>query len=516
MSKLTSLPPEILCLIFAAIQNASSCPRYVLNPLRIDAILAEVKDQPKDVENSNPEEDSRPHASWTLKDGGPLSLASTCKSLRSIYFSRAVASNLILEIPDANQGDYFEREHFYDFWDDKESNGNLLARLRQLKDRLRERGKSLTRFRLDSKWDAWDYNVKCLNMEVWAGILRNVSEVFGDELTVVICCQGRSFGGGSMPNSTIGNSKSAKTSKITTPRVSTLRTPRAPIPRPHPKPQPLPEPPARSDLSNSSPLSLHLYFGVKQHRADILMGCALSMFASKNLQSLYYSSDPGNLHLVGNGRRPATGHELYEIRDPYFLGNPWRHLLPSKSSACETLENITLDCSLFWSELAFCLSHLYRLKHLDCELALLHTEHIYPNSLERKEEAGGRILETCLNSEEVTKKERGLKKNKDKRWIDIKKEGIVLPKVEPEVLIMPDLASSSPLSRFSTVDMKVCLQVGKKRIMRSKKGEILVAYVTSAKALIVWNALFNPKIPFYRKPMITQRAVMISTADNKL
>ena len=227
-----------------------------------------------------------------------------------------------------------------------------------------------------------------------------------------------------------------------------------------------PEPPPKTDLLTAAPLALHISFGYRQPGADVLMGYALCMFASKNLRSFYYASDPNNLHLVGDGRRPAQGHELYKIKNLFSSGNPWRHLLPSLSSACETLESIALDCSLFWSELAYALGHLKKLKSLACELALLHTEPMYPFQLESEERAGERILQTCSLNDEVTLKGRGLKKNKGKEWLDIGREGIVLPRIEPEVMVM----GGDPHSRFATVDMKVCMQVMRRRIAKSRRG----------------------------------------------
>lgn len=196
------------------------------------------------------------------------------------------------------------------------------------------------------------------------------------------------------------------------------------------------------------------------------MGHALSTFASKSLQSFYFSSDPNNFHLIGDSRRPQQGQDLFKIRNFCSIGNPWRHFLPSLSTAADTLESIILDCSFFWSELAYTLPHLYKLKKLDCELALLHTEPIFPYELESKENASRRILRACELKDDIAEKERGLKKNKGKQWLDIKREGIVLPRIDPECKAM----SQDPHSRFATVNMKDCMQVARRRIAKSRRG----------------------------------------------
>jgi len=228
--------------------------------------------------------------------------------------------------------------------------------------------------------------------------------------------------------------------------------------------------PTKEQLATSAPLSPHLYFRYKQHSADILMGDILSIFVNKNLKNLYFCSDPNNLYLVGHSRRPAQGHELYKIKNPYFRGNPWRFLLPSLSAACETLEVITLDCSLLWSEIAYVIPHLHQLRILDCEMTLLHSEPMYPFPLEKMEAAGRRILSTCLNSEVNLKNERALKKNRGKKWRDIKREGIVLPDIEPLHRYMPIEPS---MSRWSSVKMPVALQFMKRLIARSRRKNSL-------------------------------------------
>jgi hypothetical protein len=228
--------------------------------------------------------------------------------------------------------------------------------------------------------------------------------------------------------------------------------------------------PTKEQLATSAPLSLHLYFGYRQHSADILMGDVLSIFVNKNLKNLYFCSDPNNLYLVGHSRRPAQGHEQYKIKNPYFQGNPWRFLLPSQSAACATLEIITLDCSLFWKEIAYVIPYLHQLRILDCEMTLLHSEPLYPFPLEKTEAAARRILSTCLNSEVNLKNERALKKNRGKKWIDIKREGIVLPAIEPLHRYMPIEPS---MSRWASVKMSVALQFMKTLIVRSRRKNSL-------------------------------------------
>jgi len=462
MASITSLAPELLTLIFKAVQSSSSGPRYALTP----------SEPPEDTEES--------HARWILIDAGPLHLAATCKKLREVYLSRYVTSNLVLEIPappDNEVLQYERREPFYHFWQQREKNGNLLQQLKNMKAAAKR--KPLTRFMLDSKWWAWPYNIREICMEMWSEILRDVSEVFGDELMVVICSQGervfedfrqyapkqvRELEDMSRNLRARPEEDSSMELEISTPEPSTstrsLRNGREIVP-----PTQF-ELPSKEDLAAAAPLALHVYCGYRKHGADIYMGHALSAFASKNLQSFYFSSDPNNFRLVGDSRRPQQGQDLYKIKNFCSIGNPWRHFLPSWSIAAETLESIILDCSFFWSELAFALPHFRKLKKLDCELVLLHTEPIYPYDLESKESAGRRILQTCQLKDDIAQKERGLKKNRGKQWLAIGREGIVLPRIEPEVKTM----SQDPHSRFATVDMKVCMQVARRRIAKSRRG----------------------------------------------
>ncbi|TVY28574.1 hypothetical protein LHYA1_G001922 [Lachnellula hyalina] len=460
MTSLTSLAPEILTLIYHALQRNTSG------------------------------ENSRAAAHWVLSDAGPLHLAATCRTLRSIYVSRHVCSNLILELPapddSAPSPGHPNSKPFYEFWTRVDQNGprSLVQKLRNMKGAAD--GKPLTRFMLDSKWWAWPREEMELCMDMWMDILRDVSEVFGDELSVVVMCQGESvqqdFRGyaprGIREMEDLSILPKGYLNIATTPVMdldedvhieagSRLRTPReATDSFPRVKGHRQPSPPPRADLETAAPLALHVYLGYRQHGTDVLMSYALCMFASKNLRSFHFATDANNLNLVGHGRRPAQGQELYKIKNPYSYGNPWRHFLPSLSSACETLEEIVLDCSLFWSELGYALPHLKKLKKLDCEMALLHTEPMFPFELESKERAEERILKTCSLRDEIAQKERGLKKNKGKEWLDIGREGIVLPRIEPEVKTMN---GSDPHSRFATVDLKVCVQVIRRRIAKSRR-----------------------------------------------
>jgi hypothetical protein len=183
-----------------------------------------------------------------------------------------------------------------------------------------------------------------------------VVDVFGDGLRVVICCQGWSVLedfkqdapkyyrnleamdktlGGSLENPTSSSleKEAPRHNPGSRTRPLSLRNGRdAPAPDPaHPIL------PTEKQLATSAPLSLHLYFGYKQHSADILMGDILSIFVNKNLKNLYFCSDPNNLYLVGHSRRSAQGRELYKIKNPYFRGNHTRLLfILERSRVCHT------------------------------------------------------------------------------------------------------------------------------------------------------------------------------------
>jgi hypothetical protein len=480
MSKITSLPLEVLQQIFHELQSLTSGPRYRLVPPKLSDV--QITDHPEVLETRYLDSDL--NARWRLIDPGPIFLASTCRKLGDLYRSSAIAGNLVLQIPAPPADDRTDTS--LDFWRVKERNGNLLEKLQRMKHGYIS--KPLTRFILDSRWEARGFtranHITDLCREVWREILKNVVEVFGDGLRVVVCCQGqdvledfRQYApkyyrdleamdktmGSSLENTTSSDLEKEDLRHTGSRRGSiSLRNGRnvPALPPAHPIL------PTKEQLSTSAPLSLHLYFGYKQHSADILMGDVLSIFVNKNLQNLYFCSDPNNLYLVGHCRRPAQGHELYKIKNPYFQGNPWRFLLPFLSAACETLEVITLDCSLFWSEIAYVIPHLHQLRTLDCEMTLLHSEPMYPFPLEVKEAAGSRILSTCLNSEVNLEKERALKKNKGKKWIDIKREGIILPAIEPLHRYMP---IQPTIFRWSSVKMPVTLQFMKRLITRSRR-----------------------------------------------
>jgi hypothetical protein len=185
------------------------------------------------------------------------------------------------------------------------------------------------------------------------------------------------------------------------------------------------------------------------------MSRALEMFANKHLLSFCYSSDPSNFEVSGHGRRPADGRELYHTKNQFAVENPWRFFLPSITQAYRTLESITLDCALFWSEIAYCLPHLYKLKYLDCELVLMYTEPVYPIKLERKGRARGRIMDTLALKDSDIVKQKAMKKNKDKNWIDVRDVDVKMPIIEPSKNDM----GTVPRSRFASVQMEVCLQV---------------------------------------------------------
>jgi hypothetical protein len=165
------------------------------------------------------------------------------------------------------------------------------------------------------------YNSRGMLKEMWSEILRDVSNVFGDELMAVVYCQGekvledfwqyapkaaRELEDMSRPLR--GHPKGASNTETTPPAPATetnassrnrsLRNGREIVLPMHAQP----EPPPKSDLATAAPLTLHVYVGYRQHEADLLMGHALSMFANKNLTFFYFCSDPNNLNLVGHGR----------------------------------------------------------------------------------------------------------------------------------------------------------------------------------------------------------------------
>jgi hypothetical protein len=78
------------------------------------------------------------------------------------------------------------------FWRVKEQNGNLLEKLKRMKNGYN--AKPLTRFILDSQWEVRGFtranHITDLCREVWREILKDVVEVFGDGLRVAVYCQG--------------------------------------------------------------------------------------------------------------------------------------------------------------------------------------------------------------------------------------------------------------------------------------------------------------------------------------
>jgi hypothetical protein len=475
MASLIAMPLEILHLIFRALQSVTAGPRYVLRKPLIDPWLpGGVASGPKIVPEN--------HAKWTRTDAGPLHLASSCRYLRDIYFSPYVSFNLILEIADP-PGTRVEADKYYNFWGDKLLNGDLQNHLKLLQ--VSFDGKPLTRFEFHSRWNFDPLNPGVQHMDMWTEILRDVSEVFGNELMVVVCAFGddverdlinhaprrirvlaeraRSLGGGDFE---VTKSASLPVPSVERSKVTT-RSRANQLPEERPDLQyPMSNTPQLADAGASRPLALHVYCNyARLSRADILMGRALEMFANKHLQSFYYSSDPSNFEVAGGGRRPAYGRELYQIKNQFAMGNPWRFFLPSIAQAYQTLESITLDCALFWSEIAYCLPYLHKLKYLDCELVLMYTEPMYPYKLETKGKARRRIKDTVTLKDSDIAKQKAMKKNKDKKWIDVKDDDVKLPIIEP----CKNDMGMVPRSRFSSVQMEVCLQVGKARIAKGRR-----------------------------------------------
>jgi hypothetical protein len=212
------------------------------------------------------------------------------------------------------------------FWRVKERNRNLLEKLKRMKNGYN--AKPSTRFILDSRWEARGFtranHITDLCREVWREIPKDVVEVFGDGLRVVVCCQGhdvlddfkqyapkyyrdleamdKTLGGSfGNPTSSSLEKEAPRHNPGSRTRPISLRNGRdAPALFPaHPIL------PTKEQLATSALLSLHLYFGYRQHSADILMGDVLSIFVNKNLKNLYFCSDPNNLYLVGHSRRPA-------------------------------------------------------------------------------------------------------------------------------------------------------------------------------------------------------------------
>lgn len=475
MTNLISLPPEILQLIFQALQASTLGPRYIFAPPGIH-----LKEGLEEIKDSKPE-DEDVYTQWMLSNPGPLYLASTCQVLCEIYKSQAIAGNLVLEIPGPPV-------NFYDLFTAKERIGHLSKHLRLTKSGFIR--KSITRLWLDVQLPSLDWQVLKHWREMLKDILNDICEAIGDQLGVVIITHGENVCEDfrqnapkeirrleawtrsicprpSLLNSSIHENQRTATKAVHGTRsgkhAMSLRNGRNAIPLTSTHSRVLL--PTKQELFASLPLALHLYFGYGQGHADLLMGVTLSAFANQLLESLYYCSDPNNLNLAGRNRRPTQGNDIFTFGHPFVMGNPWRYFLPSNSAAHDTLKSITLDCSLFWSEIASVLPHLHKLERLDCGLSLLHTESTYPYELENQEQAGHRILDTCLNSEVNMAKERVLKENKGKRWIQIPRERIILPKIEPSVKQVP---VDQQFSLWHTVDVSVCVQFMKGLIQRSR------------------------------------------------
>jgi hypothetical protein len=149
----------------------------------------DITGHPEVLETQHPGSDF--HAQWRLIDPGPIFLASTCRKLGDFYRSSAIAVNLVVQIPALPPDDRTETS--LNFWRAKERNGNLLGNLKRMKNG--HNAKPLTRFVLDSRWEAKGFtranHISDLCREVWREILKDVVDVFGDGLRVVVCCKGQ-------------------------------------------------------------------------------------------------------------------------------------------------------------------------------------------------------------------------------------------------------------------------------------------------------------------------------------
>lgn len=229
------------------------------------------------------------------------------------------------------------RDRPYEWWRMTEYNGNLLEKLQRMKEAPSR--KPTTRFMLDSRWEANKYNNCSTNSIMLGEIFRDVGEAFGDELMVVICCQGvdiqkdfrahvprnikqlerlslnlRSPATTQASMSPKGKATSADTLLNTSSRTRSInlrngRNQKPPSPR-------YAKPSTNEELSASAPISLHLYFGYEQRYADFTMGDIIKAFANKDLETIYFCSDPNNFNLVGaacRGKNSAPVHNSSRI-----------------------------------------------------------------------------------------------------------------------------------------------------------------------------------------------------------
>jgi hypothetical protein len=81
MSKITTLPLEILQQIFRELQSLTSGPCYLLIPPQREDV--DITDHPEVLETQHPGSDF--HTQWRLIDPGPIFLASTCRKLGDLY-----------------------------------------------------------------------------------------------------------------------------------------------------------------------------------------------------------------------------------------------------------------------------------------------------------------------------------------------------------------------------------------------------------------------------------------------
>lgn len=432
------------------IQSTSSGPRYVFTVPSFTRTtnLAQTPDQQSQSDERNPR--------WVLTDPGPLHLAATCRELRALCLSPTVPENLVLEIPQPPDDDGMHLSPRRG----RGRNGNLRAHLYRMRMGIQGRGRRLTRCVLHSRWTPAEADplAPLLYTTMMREILWELGVMFGDELMVMVMCMG---------------DRAVEDFRAYAPRkVRELEDMGRSI-RSHEENNY-----ARRHDANlpwqweAAPLSLHMYFGYEQYSADNVMAYAIKTFGDKNLQSLYLSSALDNVQLVGNRGRPMTGDGLSGVLDDLEPRNPWTHFLPQRTSVYKTIKSITLDCAVFWSEVANVLPYLSKLERLDCELALLHPPKDslvnMPFEFEGKEQAGRSILETCLDSEVTHQRQRGLDENRGREWIGIKREGIVLPAMEP---VAKDVAIVSERSSVcSRVDPRVSTQALDLRAERSRRA----------------------------------------------
>lgn len=196
-------------MIFRYLQAITSGPRYLIKPKNLDGATPEERNctsfsekdphhfivSPQDTGSLESREKRGDHVyqlspgndyrlCWELIDPGALHLASTCCQLFDIYLSSAIASNLVIEIPNINSS--LSDETLEMLWgadptatcDDRRE--GVLKRLRRVKEGRRRT--PLTRFMLDHSSDTG------YTQGLWKDVVEVIDEVFGDELLVVSLC----------------------------------------------------------------------------------------------------------------------------------------------------------------------------------------------------------------------------------------------------------------------------------------------------------------------------------------